>query len=996
MRRGRLLLGGAVVLLAVLVGALWLAPGMLDWNRYRDGIAALASEQLGRPVHIGGAVSLQVLPQPILTASDITIDDGGAGPTPGEVGLHARALRLRVALGSLLAGRIDARELTLQGADLRLPWPPSAGAMSRRPPSWLTGLQARVEDSRLQVGEVVFSGVDATIGTDGETGTLSAAGVGRAGTRTWQFTARLARPGRDGSAGLDISLDGHDQLRDTGGTFSGQLGADGGLSGRVAGRGSDLSLLMPAPALPWRGDGRLTAKGGLAVADELALEIGGAPARGAVALRVQPQARLDVSITAGRLDLDAWLPALLGRKGGTLRAGIPTGIDLSAEAATLAGGTLRRLRGGVDLALGGVLRLHEVSAILPGEAQLELSGQIVTAPAAPDTPPAAAGVAMIAGAARFDGTVGLKAPDLRGTLRWLERVAPMTALPNGVLHAADLSVHVVADAGQVAISELRGTVDGSAIAGAVSIRGGARLGVTAALTLDRLVLDPWMPAPTVLLSPQNPGAVLARMLAMDGDLKLQVARADWAGLPLGTVSLEMQTEASRIVLRRLELQPAGARVAVSGQWGENGRVSDARLDAAATDMAALRPVLAPLLGRAFGNLQPLLRGPGTLLLLAAGPGDALATRVTLELGDLRLEAQPTISVLARRWAGPLTLHHPGAPRLLEQLGLGGAAAWIGDGSLSLLGHVTVSPGRVAIDGATFSAGALRGSGQVWAEGRRVAGQLAFETLPLPLLYPRSPDPLPLEWLRTWQAALRVEAQEVWVGLTPVLQAAAADVALEDGKLRLDRATARLAPGSVAGGINGSLVLDAASDPPRLSVQGEGEGLAVTGPLSDGPLDLVAGQAGLSFDLSAAGHSPAALLATLGGHVVVRVHDGVVAGFDLAGAGMALQQPDPRTAMERARAAMLGGNTSFATLDAPVTVERGVASCEVQLDAASGTARLRGTVDLQGGGENLQLTLRGSAPGMPSLGLRLTGAGDAVVRTPELSGLARWLADRPPP
>lgn len=1008
MRRGRLLLGGAVALLAVLVAALWLVPGMLDWNRYRDGIAALASEQLGRPVHIGGAVSLQVLPQPILTAADITIDDLGTAATTGEVGLHARALRLRVALGSLLAGRIDARELTLQGADLHLPWPPPPGAMSRRPPSWLTGLQARVEDSRLQVGEVVFSGVDATVGTDAETGTLSVAGVGRAGTRGWQFTARLARPGRDGAAGLDISVDGQDRLRDTGGTFSGQLGSDGGLSGRVAGRGPDLSLLMPAPALPWRGDGRLTAKGGLAVADELALEIGGAPARGAVALRVQPQARLDVSITAGRLDLDAWLPALLGRNRGTLRSGIPTGIDLSAEAATLAGGTLRRLRGGVDLAPGGVLRLREVSAILPGDAQLALSGEVTTLPGAAAAAPATVEVALLAGAARFDGTVGLKAPDLRGTLHWLERVAPMTALPDGVLHAADLSAHVVADAGQLAVSELRGTVDGSSIAGTASVRDGARPELTAALTLDRLALDPWVPTPAALLSPQGAGAALAALLGIDGDLKLRVERADWAGLPLGTVIVEMQTEVSRVMLRRLELQPLGARVVVSGQLGGNGRLSEGRLEAVSGDMAALRPAFGPLLrpwigpllgpslGRASEGVQPLLRGPGSLLVLAAGPSDALAMRVTLEMGDLRVEAQPTVSLLARRWAGPLTLHHPGAPRLLEQLGLGGAAAWLGDGSLSLLGQVTVSPGRVAIDGATVSAGGLRGSVQVWADGRRVAGRLAFETLPLPLIYPRSPDPLPLEWLRSWQAALRVEAQEVQVGLTPILQGASADLVLEDGKLRLDRAMARLGPGSVSGGINGSLVLDAVSDPPRLSVTGEGEGLVVTGPVFGGPLDLVAGQAGLSFDLSAAGHSPAALLATLGGRVVVRVHDGLVAGFDLAATGVALQEADARTALGRARAAMLGGNTSFATLEAPVLVERGVAGLEVQLEAPSGTAGLRGSLDLQGGGDNLQLVLRGPAPGMPSLGLRLAGSGEAVVRTPELAGLARWLAARPAP
>ena len=106
------------------------------------------------------------------------------------------------------------------------------------------------------------------------------------------------------------------------------MAADGTLAGTIASRGPNLAVLLPAPPVPFRADGRLTVGSGLAAIDDLALEIGGSPASGSVALRVAPQQRLDVALSASRLDLDAWLPVLL--RAGTTIAGIdvPIGFDL--------------------------------------------------------------------------------------------------------------------------------------------------------------------------------------------------------------------------------------------------------------------------------------------------------------------------------------------------------------------------------------------------------------------------------------------------------------------------------------------------------------------------------------------------------------------------------------------------------------------------------------------------------------------------------------------
>ncbi len=984
-RGGRAALIGVAGLLAVLLAMLWVVPNLLDWNRYRDGVAALAASGIGRPVRIGGTISLHLLPQPVLTASGIAVDDTGDG-----VVLTAQELRLRVALGPLLAGQVDARDLTLRGADLRLPWPLAPGALAQRPPAWLTDLQARVEDSRIEVGGLAVTGIDAGLTTDPETGMLSAAGTGQVGERPWHFTARLTRPGRDDAAGLDVSLDGQGPLLDTGGTFSGQLAGDGALSGRVAGRGRDLSQLLPAPAVAWRGDGRLTAVDGLAVADELALEIGGSPARGTVALRVLPEARLDLALAASRLDLDAWLPVLTRGTGSVLPTGaMPIGIDLSAEAATLAGGTLRRLSGAFDLNPDGV-SVRDATAFLPGDAQLTLAGRL-------SSQPRAGGAA--AGPAQFEGTGRLAAPDLRTTLRWLEPMVPgvLGGLPAAVLRSADLSAKVAAGVGKASLGDLQGTLDGSRVTGDLGLKLGPRLSVDAGLSFDRLTLDPWLPDPSLLATPAGMSDALARAAGADADLHLQVRSAAWRGLSMGPIAIDAQSEATRLTLRRFEAGPFGARLTASGSISEGGRVTDGRVELAAPDLAAWHAV-AP---RKMPMLMALLRGPGTALLQLAGAPDALGVRLSVEASDLRLDAQPTINLVTRRWAGPITLRHPGAPRLLEQLGVGGTAAWLGDGSFSLLSQATGADGSLALDHFDVVAGALRANGQLTfeapAEPRTarlaVSGQVAAETLPLPLPYPRSPEPIPLAGLQGWQAMVRLDAAQVLLGQTPALQALSADIVLRDGTLTVPRATGRIEGGTVSG----AMTLATNSDPPKLSIQADVANAALDGPALDTALDLIAGSVDAKLDLSAAGYSPAALLATMTGSATVTVRDGTLSGLDIPAAAAALAGPDRSRMAAEVSKALTTGDSPFSTLDLPLSVRRGVLSGQGVLASPDGEARLSGSIDLLGAAADLHVAVRpgvAGAPSSPELGLRVTGPAAALVRMPELAGLALWVAEQP--
>ncbi len=191
-----------VFLLVAVVAAAWLVVPRLDPNLFRADLVAIASARLGRGVSIDGPMHLDLLPEPTLTADNVRL-----GSDQGLT-IAAKELRLRVALGPLLAGRIDARELVLRGASMHVPWPLDPAAVMVRTPRWLSSVTARVEDGKLDIGALRFSGIDATLTTGTDSGSYAAAGTAILSGQPWRFTARMTQPGPDGSAGLDVVLDG--------------------------------------------------------------------------------------------------------------------------------------------------------------------------------------------------------------------------------------------------------------------------------------------------------------------------------------------------------------------------------------------------------------------------------------------------------------------------------------------------------------------------------------------------------------------------------------------------------------------------------------------------------------------------------------------------------------------------------------------------------------------------------------------------------------------
>ena len=259
----------ALLLVGIALAAAWVGPRLISWEGQRHRLAALASERLGRPVALQGPLRVVLLPQPMIEADEVHL-----GQDEGGLGVKAQTLRLRLGLAPLLLGRFEARDLVLVGADIRVPWPlPTAGAW--RPPPWLSDFAARIEGSRVTLGEVAFENVAARLVAPGPLDAVRMEGsFTRAGAEA-RFQAVLGRPGYDCIGTLELRLNGQGAALVT----RGALLAEGGYEGRLEASGAYLSAFLPAPALPFRITGRIRASEDRITTPDLAVEFDGGTGR---------------------------------------------------------------------------------------------------------------------------------------------------------------------------------------------------------------------------------------------------------------------------------------------------------------------------------------------------------------------------------------------------------------------------------------------------------------------------------------------------------------------------------------------------------------------------------------------------------------------------------------------------------------------------------------------------------------------------------------------
>ncbi|MCA3362580.1 MAG: AsmA family protein [Roseomonas sp.] len=940
----------ALLLTGIALAAVWVGPRLISWEGQRDRLAALASERLSRPVALQGPLRVVLLPQPLIEADEVHL-----GQDAGGLGVKAQTLRLKLGLAPLLMGQIEARDLVLVGADIRLPWPlPAAGAW--RPPPWLSDFAARIEASRVTLGEVTFENVAARLVAPGPLDAVRLEGsFTRAGAEA-RFQAVLGRPGYDGIGTLELRLNGQGAALLT----RGALLAEGGYEGRLEASGAYLSAFLPAPALPFRLSGRLRASEDRIIAPDLAVEFDGGAGRAAAAIQLAPEAKMDLAISMNRLDLDPWIAAMRAARDWPF----PIMLDIATESARWQGRELRRFKAGIARD-GARMTLTDIAALLPGEAELEARG--ATLGERLELALSIAGPSLRDSLAAFG--IGVSAPD-PARLRRFEGRGRLVLEPN-LIEAPEFSL----------------LLDGRRYAGAGALRLGARPALGLGLSIDALALDG-------LLSEGLAWQEAAEALqGFDANLRLVAGKLEWKGQAFDGVALEATLDAGRLSLQRLEARQGSASITASGSvgLGATPSLADAALEITAPMASALPPPLSEALNLPAG----LAALPATLRLRGNGTAEALTLATDFLLEDARLEANAVLDLTKARGQGSVTFRHPGAARLFGQVFGREEPGWMGEGSASFIARFMAEGGVITSPLFSLVAAEARLEGEARLELNdarpKLALRIAAENLALPAFDPMDQEPLPLTFLAAFDGALSLNAARIAVSGLPTVENAQAELTLENGRLQLASFRTDLAGGQM----EGRGVLDIMAQPPRLEGDIEIAGATIAHPIFDLPLDLAAGRLALAGRLAASGHAQAALLSSMEGSGRFLLADGVLAGLALREAYAAAGLADPAAAEAGLGRALLGGATAVERLEGGWRLSAGRLEVQDMKLAGEGglSAQVSGAVDLPRRTVDIGFALRPPNAGAPDIGFRFSGPAAAPLRLPDIAPWARWRAEQ---
>lgn len=198
----RWLLSSILVLVALIGGAILLAPQFIPSEHARAFLSAQLTNALQRPVRIDGPVTWRVVPSPSIEAGDIEVL--GAGPSDPIGRIEIEAIRGSLALRPLFDGVLSLRGVHVQSPKIELARqvmvPPTAAAASAPDSSAQDALAPPAVDdaengARSAAFEIADLGIDEVTIADGQ--------LVLPGQRLTDIDARLELPSLDLPARLE-------------------------------------------------------------------------------------------------------------------------------------------------------------------------------------------------------------------------------------------------------------------------------------------------------------------------------------------------------------------------------------------------------------------------------------------------------------------------------------------------------------------------------------------------------------------------------------------------------------------------------------------------------------------------------------------------------------------------------------------------------------------------------------------------------------------------
>jgi uncharacterized protein involved in outer membrane biogenesis len=622
----KVILYGLAGLLVLLIAAILIGPSLIDWNAHKGRILAAIEEQTGRKAAIDGDIDLTVFPSPALRVGGVRIANFTGAKTADM--LRLKELRLRVAIGALLEGRVVVEQLDLiepvvaleVAADGTASWdisPPAgataaAGQSSDAAAGGDSPVNISLASVTVQNGSVLYRDVKSGTSTAVDAVNMSVSAPSLTGPFRVSADARYS--------GIPVTLDvktgalTKDQpvtvslnaaLPETGASvkWNGSIvnpGPDARLSGDIVVTADNAervaTLVSPAgggPLLsqPLSVEGKLEASRKAVALNDTRLRFGETVGTGAVNVSLGDVVGADVAISINRIDLDKVLsdlsagsgmaasapsaagappgdgkPAASGSaaKGFSLPTGVNATLDLNVEAIQYRGEVIRQA--GIRGALAnGAVTLDRASALLPGGSDLSLVG-FLHAPG---------------GVPKFEGDVAVASDNLRSMLKWLG--ADTSALPADRLRGFSYSGKVAAGPDSVTIPDFNLRLDATTVRGALAMALRERIGFGLRLDIDQLNLDAYLPgadakastpdakpasaAPssTAKSSAQPDKGALAFLNTFDANVDTRIERLTFRKSVAQKVAFDGQLAGGSLTIRKFGVaEVAGTRVNASG------------------------------------------------------------------------------------------------------------------------------------------------------------------------------------------------------------------------------------------------------------------------------------------------------------------------------------------------------------------------------------------------------------------------------------------------
>jgi large subunit ribosomal protein L24 len=980
------LLGLAIAFIIALIAAL-IGPYFIDWNQFRPQFEAEATQVIGAPVRVAGALEARLLPSPSLRLRSVVV--GGANDL-GKV--RADKLDVEFSLGSLMRGEWRATELTIDGMALdlgldpqgRIDWPASTGkfnlgtlAIDRLNLTGRIALHDALSRGTLELNDIAFSG-------DVRSLAGSVRGDGNfvlAGTR-YPFRVSSGQSADGGGTRVHFNIDPGARA------LSGDL--DGVLSFEARAPHFEGSVTLATSAgpkakggsealpTPWRASAKVKADHAAAKLEQIEASYGSEDTAlklvGAGDVRFGVSPLLHAMLSARQLDADKFAAKDNGAKdngardnGATeplrvlasLRAliaaapepPIPIQIELSAEQIMLGGRPLQNFAADVrtDARSWAIDRLDFRA---PGATRLSLSGAN----------------AQLGQSSSFKGALSIESSDPDALAMWLQGRSELTYRSQKPMR---LRGDVNVTAGRVALDAIKAEIDGGAVEGRIAVShdntaGGVSL--DAELKAERLDLDAASAFARALLGPQAEWPEQA-MLSLD------IGHAISAGQDLHPLRAKLGYGPKTLSLDRLSVGAAGG-VMVEGSGGfdrinATGRLA---LNSSAASLAQITGLIAPLAPSVASRLNSMGLGAGPArlkLALAidkeAGQADRASAHATLDLDAPQLKGSATIAAkpdaAALRAVDLDKLRHSEislesklsseqGTSLLALLGLDGTIA-AGEGPGQFQGSVTGVWGaplrlKISLSGAGLDAEA-QGTAEPWAPQPRGSVTLRVRSVNLAPLF----DLKPSDRL----------AQNVSVS---------SRVSLLGGKLTFD---------DLDGAMTGSRLRG------RVALTLDGE-RSVEGEVGLDALDLAPA---FALSIGAAGRDAAeplgaGLLKGWRGQVAFQALRGVMPGGAELRPVSGIVKSDGQSLVFDALKGGIGGGEASANIDARQAANGLALNARLRFTAVDGAALHYRALAMPAGRASMQMTLASQGRSASALTGALSGSGTVTLESARVAGL----------